>query len=192
MPEWVSPLLPSAFDGETVKVFAMRRQTPAGAVRLLGQRSGDGESPDLIEIGAMTLPGRLETADTLSRMAASARFHSVTDHETTQPPTNATRLAVDYQLVTGKTNFLLVHERSDSEKAIDMPELQKIQQMVPAGWGGWGSVSFSRSSTVLASRVGDKVSCSATKKRRTTKSKYALLATHGIRTLIDESFTFWK
>ena len=66
---------------------------------------------------------------------------------------DAAALAVSYQLVTDKTNFLLVHERADGEKAIDMPELQKVPQMVPAGWGGIGTVRFSRSSGILASRV---------------------------------------
>lgn len=76
-----------------------------------------------------------------------------TDTVTATPP-DAAALAVAYQLVTDQTNFLLVHERADGEKAIDMPELQKIQQMVPAGWGGTGLVRFSRSSAVLAGRVG--------------------------------------
>ena len=35
-PEWVSPLLPSVFDGDTVNVFALLGQFPAGQVRLLG------------------------------------------------------------------------------------------------------------------------------------------------------------
>jgi len=38
-PEWVSPLVPSVFDGDTVNVFALLRQAPAGMVRLLGRRS---------------------------------------------------------------------------------------------------------------------------------------------------------
>mgnify|MGYP006333202159 FL=1 len=148
-PLWVSPLLPSVFDGDTVNVFALLGQAPAGPVRLLGQRAED-DAPQ--EIGKADIAGELESADTLPRMAASVRL-STTDTETAAT-LNAAALAVAYQLVTDKTNFLLVHERADGEKAIDMPELQKVQQMVPAGWGGMGTVRFSRSSAVLTNRVG--------------------------------------
>ena len=143
VPQWVSPLLPSVFDGDTVNIFALLAQAPAGPVRLLGKRAED-DAP--LEIGRADFAGEPEAADTLARMAASVRLSS-TD-------TDAAALAVSYQLVTDKTNFLLVHERSDGEKAIDMPELQKVQQMVPAGWGGMGTVRFSRSSGISASRVG--------------------------------------
>ena len=130
-PEWVSPLLPSVFDGDTVNVFALLRQKPAGELRLLGKRAED-EAPQ--EIGSVSFTGELDTADTLSRMAASVRF---------QADDGALQLALDYQLMTDKTNFLLVHERQDGEKAMDMPVLQKVEQMVPAGYGGTGSAILS-------------------------------------------------
>ena len=142
-PQWVSPLLPSVFDGDTVNIFALLAQAPAGPVRLLGKRAED-DAPQ--EIGKADFAGEMEVADTLPRMAASVRLSSA--------DTDAAALAVSYQLVTDKTNFLLVHERADGEKAIDMPELQKVQQMVPAGWGGMGSVSFSRSSDIFAGCLG--------------------------------------
>ncbi|MDP4301974.1 VIT and vWA domain-containing protein [Leptothrix discophora] len=152
VPEWVSPLLPSVFDGDTVNAFALFGQLPTGEVRLLGRRSDD-DMPR--EIGTATLPSRLDVADTLSRMAASVHFHSAGNNISIGQPVDATRLAVDYQLVTDKTNFLLVHERPDGEKAIDMPELQKINQMVPAGWAGTGTAMFSRSAVFHETRVVD-------------------------------------
>ena len=152
VPEWVSPLLPSVFDGDTVNAFALFEQVPTGTVRLLGRRSVD-EVPQ--EIGTATLPSQLEVADTLSRMAAAVHFHSAGNMLSIGQPVDATRLAVDYQLVTDKTNFLLVHERPDGEKATEMPELQKVDQMVPAGWGGTGSVMFSRSAAFFETRVVD-------------------------------------
>ncbi|SFU95841.1 Ca-activated chloride channel family protein [Paenacidovorax caeni] len=152
VPEWVSPLLPSVFDGDTVNAFALFGQLPAGEVRLLGKRSDD----DLLqEIGTATLPSRLDAADTLSRVAASVRFHSAGNKLLIGQPIEATRLAVDYQLVTDRTNFLLVHDRPDGGKATDMPELHKVDQMVPAGWGGTGSVMFSRSAAFFETRVVD-------------------------------------
>jgi Ca-activated chloride channel family protein len=151
-PEWVSPLLTSVFDGDTVNVFALLRQAPAGEVRVLGKRS-DKEASQ--EIGRATFPIELEGADTLSRMAASVRFLSAGSTASTGRPIEAVRLAVDYRLVTDKTNFLLVHERPDGQRATDMPELQKVDQMVPAGWGGTGSVRFSRSRAVFETRAAD-------------------------------------
>lgn len=152
VPEWVSPLLPSVFDGDTVNAFALFEQVPTGHVRLLGRRSVD-EVPQ--EIGTATLPSQLEVADTLSRMAAAVHFHSAGNKLSIRQPADAIRLAVDYQLVTDKTNFLLVHARPDGEKATDMPELQKVDQMVPAGWGGTGSVMFSRKAAFFETRVVD-------------------------------------
>ena len=134
-PEWVSPLLPAAFDGDTVNVFALLRQAPAGAVRLLGQRAGDEAAQ---EIGCAVFAGELEASDTLARMAAAVRLGAA-DAE-------AVALAVAYQLVTDHTNFLLVHERAENEKASDMPELHKVPQMLPAGWAGMGAMCFSPSS----------------------------------------------
>ena len=151
VPEWVSPLLPSVFDGDTVNVFALLGQAPAGPVRLLGKRAED-DAPQ--EIGKADFAGELEAADTLPRMAASVRLSSTDTDAANATMLDAAALAVAYQLVTDQTNFLLVHERAEGEKAIDMPELQKVQQMVPAGWGGMGTVRFSRSSGILANRVG--------------------------------------
>ena len=151
VPAWVSPLLHSVFDGDTVNVFALLGQAPAGQVRLLGKRA-ENEAPQ--EIGCAIFAGELEAADTLARMAAAVRLRSSDTNALTAATPDSAVLAVAYQLVTDQTNFLLVHERADGEKAIDMPELQKVQQMVPAGWGGMGKVRFSRSSAVLAGRVG--------------------------------------
>lgn len=151
VPAWVSPLLPSVFDGDTVNVFALLGQAPAGRIRLMGKRAEDEAQQ---EIGCAIFTGELEAPDTLARMAAAVRLQSTdTDTATAAPPDTAA-LAVAYQLVTAHTNFLLVHERADGEKVIDMPELQNIPQMVPAGWGGTGAVRFSRSSGVIAGRVG--------------------------------------
>ena len=153
-PQWVSPLLPSVFDGDTVNVFALLGRAPAGEVRLLGKRSMDSTAQ---EIGCTTIAGELQVADTLSRMAASERIQSAKSKG--QSPaglgSDITQLAVAYQLVTDQTNFLLIHERLEGERATDMPELHKVDQMVPAGWGGTGSVLMSRSLNFFETRVVD-------------------------------------
>lgn len=136
-PEWVSPIHAAVFDGDTVNVFALLKQTPVGEVRLFGVRS-PGSAPE--EIGCAQFGLVAEPGDTLSRVAASLRLQSAqfgAAHD-------ATQLAVAYQLVTDKTNFLLIHQRDEEEKPADMPELHKVDQMVPAGWGGTGSIEFKR------------------------------------------------
>lgn len=142
VPGWGAPLPTSVFDGDTLTAFAMLPQLPSGVVRLLGHPSGD-VTKNPIEIGAVHLTDRPETVETISRMAASALLHSMSIEET-QPEIDTMQIAVDYQLVTDQTNFLLVHERADDAKATDMPKLRKIKQMVPAGYGGLGSVIFAR------------------------------------------------
>jgi len=49
-------------------------------------------------------------------------------------------LALQYQLVTPHTNFILVHPRAEGEKAQDLPLLQQVAQMRAAGAGGNGTV----------------------------------------------------
>lgn len=140
-PEWVSPIHASVFDGDTVSVFALLRHVPVGEVRLVGARSPSGTPED---IGCATFGKVVETGDTLSRVAATLRIQSVQcDGQASNVP-EARQLAVAYQLVTDQTNFFLVHQRAENEKPADMPDLHNIEQMLAAGWGGAGSVLFSR------------------------------------------------
>jgi hypothetical protein len=46
-------------------------------------------------------------------------------------------------LVSAQTNLFLVHVRADDDKATGLPQLQQIEQMQAAGWGGFGSVKSS-------------------------------------------------
>jgi Ca-activated chloride channel family protein len=149
-PHWVSPFPSSVFDGDTINVFALLPQAPEGEVHLLGKRFE--ESP-LEEIGSANFGGSMEDADTLSRITASVRIQSIGTDCLVGVTSEITQLAVDYQLVTDKTNFLLIHERGENEKPVDMPELHKVAQMTPAGWGGVGSIKFSRRQVVSEDQV---------------------------------------
>ncbi len=140
-PLWVSALPTSVFDGETVNVFALFDQAPSGEVQMLA-RHGDGSS---CAIGATRFDASVNHSDTLSRMAAADRIHTVQTSQNAEASAEVLRLALDYQLVTDRTNFLLVHERAHADRAISMPKLHKIVQMTPAGWAGAGSVSDSSS-----------------------------------------------
>ncbi len=140
-PLWVSALPESIFDGDTVNVFALFDQAPAGDMQLLA-RHADGSSS---EFGATRFNASIHPSDTLSRMAAADRIHTLQTTQSAEASEEVLRLALDYQLVTHWTNFLLVHERAQADRAISMPKLHKIVQMTPAGWAGAGSVLSSSS-----------------------------------------------
>jgi Ca-activated chloride channel family protein len=147
-PLWVSPLPASVFDGDAVSVYALLSHQATGEVRLLGCVDGRAEPQ---EISRATLPASLTETDTVSRLVASVRIQNVPHAEHQIAAALAAALAVNYQLVTDHTNFLLVHERADADKAIDMPALHKVAHMVPAGWGGMGLIV---ASSTVASDTG--------------------------------------
>jgi len=139
-PVWVSALPASVFDADTVNLFALLEQVPEGEIRLLGVRPGDGATEE--QIGSVRVARTAGPIAALSQIAAHARFAALAGPHDEQRNAQARQLAVAYQLVTDETNYLLVVERAEGERATDMPELRKIAQMVPAGWGGTSSAQF--------------------------------------------------
>jgi Ca-activated chloride channel family protein len=85
-----------------------------------------------------------ESSGVLPRVAARRRLRDLQRDE-------ATELAVRYQLVSEHTSCLLVHERAGSEKAIKVPALRKVPQVLAAGWGGTASVRRAHPRMLLAS-----------------------------------------
>ncbi len=151
VPDWATPLHGSVFNGDTVNVFASLGQAPKGNVRLLGLRAGGSQAE---EIGSACIDEAIIESDTLARMAAMARVVSMSEDRSLDRALDPAEIAIQYQLVTEKTNFLLVHKRAEEDKPKDMPDLHKIRQMVAAGWGGTGSVMFSRTGmTIFETRV---------------------------------------
>ncbi|WLI87686.1 VIT domain-containing protein [Massilia sp. R2A-15] len=128
---WTSALPEAVFDGDTVNLYAQLEGDAGGTVRLYGC---DGDCPER-EIACAVIAPASGEAHTLARMAASARAAAPG-----VPQEEAPSLALDYQLVTERTNFLLVHERADADKPADMPPLLQVAPMLPAGWAGAGSV----------------------------------------------------
>jgi Ca-activated chloride channel family protein len=128
---WAS--LPDAvFSGDTVHVYALVEGEATGdELRLYGC---DGEGAEH-EIGVAAVTATPDDG-ALARMAIHARLHEGAPLGTAQ----RTQFACDYGLVTAHTNFLLTLERAAGDKAQAMPELQRVAQMLPAGWGGAGSV----------------------------------------------------
>ncbi len=159
-PSWTSALSNAVFDGDTLHVFATVTALPTGEVRLLGTVCQPGLSDTKVDgviasgetlLGTAvfhTLTGSNEAGsteppgNTLSRLAASAHMQEATDKK------KQVRLALDYQLVSPLTNFLVEHVRADAEKATDMPVLRKVKQMASAGHGGLGTVDYGMPSVI--------------------------------------------
>ncbi len=149
-PLWVAPLVPSVFDGATFHVHAKLPSLPQGEIQLLGRKQAGGAEQ---LIATATLPEHLGGDPLLSRMQAAARIASCdVEHEGSQKADELLQLAVDYQLLSPYTNFLLTHVRDEDQKATDMPELRQVPHMLAAGWGGSGSVVGMPSSSVLADK----------------------------------------
>lgn len=138
---WSTPLDTAVFPGDTMNLYAWTTRPLVGRVSLFGR---NGDTGKFIELASAT-SGVPCVCEALSRLAASTRIGALQGDEAEASSDTAalTHLAVKYQLVTRYSNFLLVHARAQEQKATGMPDLIKVAQMVPAGWGGTGSVSAS-------------------------------------------------
>lgn len=131
---WSSPMQRIAYDGDTIHAFARASGHIAGEVVL----SGNNEAGLPIQVGRVSLLDASATDNRdLSRLAVSAYINQLIQNEKSQED-EGQRLAIRYQLVTPKTNFFMQIDRGE-HKADVMPELHKVVQMCPAGFGGLGS-----------------------------------------------------
>jgi Ca-activated chloride channel family protein len=142
-PEWVSPLDAALFDGDTLNVFALVRGLPAGEI-LLNGKDAAGEA---VAVARASSPVEASDDTAVSRFAAAVRCGAGGDGE------DVAKWAVAYQLVTERTNFLMVHERAEGEKAEKMPELHQVRPMMPAGWGGMGRIDIDCCKAVARPRL---------------------------------------
>ena len=146
---WSQPLPAFAFANDALNLSAFvqapdEKASPS-VVRLWGCLD---ESKREVILAEAEVDYVESTTNTLARVVASTRHAELSrakdPFDIPSELYKTQELAVQYQLVTDETNFILVHERAESEKALEMPEAHKVAQMMPAGWGGTGSVSYSR------------------------------------------------
>ena len=131
-PDWQAPSnLGAVFGGDTVHVFAGFSKRLQGEVRLLLQLSDGREVTQNVLLNECA-----SNADALTRIAAARHIENIEADN----PELAKHLALDYQLVTEQTNYLILEEREEDHKAQDLPHLARVTQMLAAGWGGTGSV----------------------------------------------------
>ncbi len=155
-PRNITTLDSAAFEGDTLHVSAWFERAPAGTVTLKARLAGDthqqvlGQAEIHLEDNAESTKddtltaGQAVASTTLSRLAAAMRLSE-------DLPTDSHRnIALDYQLVSRSTSFLLTHIRTEQERAHAMPRLHKVKQMMPAGYASssdqvliWRSTSLS-------------------------------------------------
>ena len=120
-------------DGETVHVWTRMAINPEVAPTLI---CGTDLAP--IEMA-------WDDSGVISRLWAQGEMYEITLKK------QAAELALKYQLVSPYTNYFLVHERADDDKANDLPKLQKIAHMQAAGQSGYGSTRVTRHDEFMAS-----------------------------------------
>ncbi|MFN9771662.1 MAG: VIT domain-containing protein [Burkholderiales bacterium] len=150
-PAWSTLAPRSVFDGDTIHVVAGFASPDAVVTpRLSFKLDGDAVSRTLearveplrVPVDAVPEGADEPLAYLLPRLAAARRIADVMSRNGPRGAFGAWArdLAVKHGLVTIETNLFLVHVRADADKASGLPALQKIEQMVAAGWGAVGSV----------------------------------------------------
>ncbi|BBB62822.1 hypothetical protein UNDKW_4549 [Undibacterium sp. KW1] len=135
-PLWSTALPASVFKGETLNMFYLLPEKPEGQMKLFGRLSGQAEE---VELGSLALTADLQAESSLSRVAAATYLSGM--QGMTEQVSVVQELAVQYQLISAETSFLIVEERAEDEKPLDMPALIEVAHMLPAGWGGLGAIA---------------------------------------------------
>lgn len=130
-PVWSVPISRATSGGDTVLAMAGFRHggEPSAEVRLL---TGTGAALAEVARTEAQSPAPAE----LGRLAAARRLPYLAKED-------AAELAVAHQLVSRHTHAVLVHYRADEERAQQPARLQRVQQMLAAGWGGTSRVTSS-------------------------------------------------
>lgn len=141
--DWAEDPAGAAFGGDalTLCAFVAARVAVASVVEVkLWGTVGDETDKRLLDKSPVDF--YRDESNTLARLAGHRRYIQLSSAELSNVylRTRSVDLALKYQLITDETNFILVHEREEQDKALEMPELHKVPQMLAAGWGGAGSV----------------------------------------------------
>ena len=137
-PLWQSPLPSFIYNGETVHVFARQSGKDARAPALIWH--ADGKEYTL----SIETVARLENSS-LERLGAAKEMAG------TEMPEDRIRIALEYQLVSENTSLFLVNVRDEKDKSEGLPGLHHVQQMLAAGWAGYGSTVYSHAAPIGSS-----------------------------------------
>ena len=124
----------AVFEGDTLIACAHFDQSSISGSVVLEVETEKGEviRHELL----LPMPPTTENPDrlsTIARLAASARMKEFDDRA-------GLAIALHYRLVSPWTNWLVIDERSDKEKAEDLPSIRKVPQTMAAGSHGVGTV----------------------------------------------------
>jgi hypothetical protein len=132
LPTWQTPeAIGPIFAGDTVHVFAGFKKSAEGSVNLILRLQDGSEIKQSIALSKALSPWLA-----LHRVATAERIQKLDPAESAL----AENWAVDYQLLTQHTNFLVLDIREADQKAQKLPKLVQVFQMLAAGWAGNGVV----------------------------------------------------
>ena len=133
--EWASTLPPQLIDGETVHLYARLPAKTESPPVLICKTLVKAEEHEVSRAKPLSITW--DTEGIVARLCAAAQIAELTEEKADIKL--AKSIAVKYQLVTQHTNFFLVHERAEENKAEGLPKLQQIAQMQAAGVSGNGT-----------------------------------------------------
>ncbi len=137
--------LGAVFEGDTVIVSARFDPPSISGTVVLEVETEKGEvMRHELPISTAPPPSSTDRLSTVARLAAAARLKELDGAA-------GLETALRYRLVSPWTNWLVIAERPEEEKAQDLPALRKVPQTLQAGWGGVGSVSPYVGANMLAS-----------------------------------------
>ena len=142
--------LGAVYEGDTVIACAQFDATALNGAVALEVETEQGEVTTL-ELPLAASASAQPEHSTVARLAAAERLKTL-------DKAAGTETALRYQLVSPWSNWLVIAERAEGEKAQDMPALRKVPHTLAAGWGGTGGVVVRRKMSVSkASRSADVV-----------------------------------
>jgi Ca-activated chloride channel family protein len=139
----------TVFDGDTVVASAQfDRSSVTGHVVLEIETESGRVIRQELAIGQVPASQSGNGVSTVARLAAAARIKELDEKA-------AAVTAVQYQLASPWTNWLVVAERPDGEKALEIPEIRKVPNTLAAGWGGVGMAMPMASRATLGAALTD-------------------------------------
>lgn len=152
-PLWSTSLPISLFQGDTLHVYAAFDQDFAGVIKLTYTTDQGNQLEEEARVTAWR-----GNPESLARIAIAERIQEMgspgygrvlgTARPVRMIKEHLAKLAVQYNLATDYTHYLIVHERAEGEKATSLPEIKQVKQMLAAGWGGSSSALYQSSAMV--------------------------------------------
>lgn len=133
-PLWTTLLPKAIFHDGTFHIYAGFSQPLAGDIKLAYSLDAERRVQEVVHV----LPWEGKSAS-LTRIAIAKRIQEM-GRPMRMTNEQLAKLAVQYNLATKYTHYLIVHERAEGEKTGDLPEIRQVKQMLAAGWGGSGVV----------------------------------------------------